>query len=151
MIRGRLIRRVRSCHGSDCPLGPHPIRRSRCVIVTRIDDLGRRCSEVWVSGDNQEQCRRRKRKRIPEDQSAWLRGLFRHKRQRISFDQPAVYGGGFCERVELPPVRLEQNAIVIPPSSGGLQALEMLPDLPPGTIVHARFIALPSTVSPPRS
>jgi hypothetical protein len=77
-------RRIRSCHGSDCSLGPHPFRQNRCIILTRIDRPDG-TSEAWVTGDCQEG------------------RLFQHRRHTFDSSLPTWYGGGFWERVSIGP------------------------------------------------
>jgi hypothetical protein len=104
-FRKVLVRRVRSCHGSDCPLGPHKLRESRCLILTRVDYADGRPSEGWVSGDCQESSSRAARlQRVREYDSELEIQSERLQRQRHTFDpgKPLVYGGGFWEKVVIP-------------------------------------------------
>ena len=103
--RTRTVRRVRCCHGSDCPTGPHKLRQSRCFILTRVDYADGRPSEGWLSGDYQETIGRACRRRWAENGEAWAADWAetpseRVQRKRHTFDpsKPLVYGGGFWER-----------------------------------------------------
>ena len=89
-------RRIISHHGSDCPDGPHPFKRSRCLILTRIDRPGQ-LSVAWISGD----CAETMPMRAKAPGSTSER-LYR-KRHTFAADLPTYYGGGFWERVCLPP------------------------------------------------
>ena len=111
-MRDRLVRRVLSHHGSDCPEGPHPVKGHRCIILTRVDYRDGRPSQAWVSGDHAETIGRACRRRWAEEDGApemyadWAdRPSERVQRKRFTLaaDKPAVYGGGFWERVSIPP------------------------------------------------
>jgi hypothetical protein len=121
-----IVRRVRSCHGSDCPNGPHTLREGRCCILTRKDYRDGRPSEAWVSGDYRETIGRAFKRRewaeaeaddptidrLPSEDPDWRRSPSeRLQRKRHTFDPslPTWYGGGFWEWVaisgaEWPPV-----------------------------------------------
>lgn len=93
-------RRVISHHGSDCPDGPHNLRTSRCLILTRIDRPGER-SRAWVSGDCAETMPRHATiERSPDYHSE------RIQRKDHTFDPslPTWYGGGFWQRVQIDPL-----------------------------------------------
>ncbi|HET9256311.1 MAG TPA: hypothetical protein VFO16_14090 [Pseudonocardiaceae bacterium] len=102
-------RRVLSHHGSDCDLTSHSIRSNRCIILTRIDHKDG-TSEAWLSGDCQEGRR------------------FQYKRHRFAGHLPVFYGGGFWEKVEIPPLA-ETPAVTV-------SGTEPLPD--PTTNTAAR-------------
>lgn len=105
VARRAIVRRVRSCHGSDCNDGPHSFRQSRCLILTRVDYRDGRPSVAWVSGDCAESSsmrfRREQWKLEPEEEMPSERIY----RKRHSFDPklPTWYGGGFWARVEIGP------------------------------------------------
>jgi hypothetical protein len=90
-------RRVISHHGSDCPDGPHSIRRHRCIILTRIDRPGE-MSRAWISGD------------CAETMPMHLKGYDGAKSERLKRKDhtfkpnlPTWYGGGFWDKVTIGP------------------------------------------------
>lgn len=85
-----LVRRILSCHGSDCDLDPHTpkqVRHNRCVILTRVDHLDRRSpSRGWCTGD-------------------WTEGKVYKKHDHLFAPaKPFHYGGGFWEPVTIGPL-----------------------------------------------
>lgn len=107
--RAAIVRRIRSCHGSDCPERPHTVKGHRCIILTRVDYADGRQSDCWVSGDHAETCSlafRREQWQATDREYAEGFTSERVQRKRFTADprKPVYYGGGFWERVTIGPV-----------------------------------------------